>query len=1010
MRLIEFTGARRIPLVGRRELLKEAERRIGRGGVHLLYFEGGGGIGKTALLEAILEQSQRGGRADAQPTCQVAQSIIDLYHADVHTSEGLIRSIVEVLGPWSFEDTKEVLEALDVARAAGDADIAADRANALRVTFLEEFMALTEEGVVLAFDTLEMLEYEHDPFQEELGAEMPILSAGEWLFRSFLPALSGNVVLLLAGRPASLAGRLEALHEQHPRLLVEHVHLESLCEDETREYLRAIARAEGKRGDADAAARLWAYGEERGDVVHFLTGGRPILLALVADMVAQGWTLPPSFGRTLQDLQLRDLETLRQEVEQALVVRIQESPTPIGDTLRAMAWLRKGATPELLARVMELKTAEGAWDIYTATGYLDQVAQLALVKVRPGDRRIFLHDEMYALLELHVLQKCGQDEVDRIYHSIQDYYGDLIRDLERRIEQYPPMLVTIRIRLRQALVEDLHYRLRYSPPLGFAMFFWLAEEALGGRDTEMDMLLRTECLRTIGMLEASGQFAGFVPREAEIDAAVRWGMRALFLQSDPEKALGIFDQIRRRWGKEAGKLGLSWVHIQLYRAVAQIQRAYGEDWQEARTLLKGVESKTDEVLRFPAETPVVEGRQWRARILKGLALNFRGYLDRQQGRYLEAVRHYQESAMLQRRLGMAALAPTLNNLAYAMALIGQSHRARLLVDEAERLARRSGKEHMLAVTLNVRALVELYDDHHRTALHYTDRALETAADLPAFRVRGLIYLTRAKAHRYLWDSLTEAEKKCQPDFFDEALKEANQAVSLLRNSPSDRIDALLERGCIYREMARIHHLREAVEGGEDLAEKSRADFERAAVLAGAINILGQQALAWINMGWLFYYLGDLDEVEEILAQAYAPFPPEYLFPAHGPLPPMAQPDTKREATLHYWSTLGKAEMLRANIALDQALAAAGEDAYESHLKEAVDHITLSLGYDGLVADEYFDLSRAEKGLHKRILHDSLSIRALHQQAQAVAAERDLLQLTRFQEFLNRIFGPIDLWA
>ncbi len=64
MRLVEFTAARRIPMIGREDLVKEAERRIGRGGIHFLSIEGTGGTGKTTLMEAILEQSQRGGKAD----------------------------------------------------------------------------------------------------------------------------------------------------------------------------------------------------------------------------------------------------------------------------------------------------------------------------------------------------------------------------------------------------------------------------------------------------------------------------------------------------------------------------------------------------------------------------------------------------------------------------------------------------------------------------------------------------------------------------------------------------------------------------------------------------------------------------------------------------------------------------------------------------------------------------------------------------------------------------------
>jgi len=1010
MNLMEFSGARRIPLIGRQDLLKETEWYMGRGGVHLVYFEGEGGIGKTALLGAILEQSQRGGEADRLAGCRVAKEVIDLYHVDVHTAEGLIRRIVQVLGEWSFGQSQEILSNLEKARAAGDMDTASEQTKRLGAIFHDEFKALTEDGVVLAFDTLEVLEHERDPFQEELDGDMPIPSAGEWLLKYFFAALRGNIVILLAGRPGRLKQRLESAREQNPYLLLQHTVLGALSEEETRDYLRTVAQAEGNRGDADAAARLWAFSEERSGVVHLLTGGRPILLALVSDMVGHGWMLPPAFGHTLGELQQRSLEAWQREMEQALVVRIQESPTPIGDTIRALAWLRKGATPELLARVMDLKTAGGAWDVYTATGYLDQVTQLALVKVRPGDRRVFLHDEMYALLEKHILLKYSDEEKGSVYTSILEYYRNLTRDLKRRIEQLVPMAVPLHARLRHAYAEEMHYRLRHSPPMGFAMYFWLAEEALGARDTEMDMLLRTEFLRTIGLLKASDVFAGFVPLEAEVDTAVRWGMRALFLRGDPDEALSIFDEVRRRWGKESGTLGLAWTHAQLYRAVAKIKRARGKDWLEARPLLTVVEEKADEILQTPPDNEVLSGRRWQARVLKGLALNYRGYLDRQQGRYLEAVEHYQGSAMLQRRLEMAGLVLTLTNLAYAMALTGQSPHARLLAEEGERLAQRSGQGYMLALTLNVRALVELYDDHHRTALSYTDRALEAAAELPTFRTQGLIYITRAKAHRYLWDSLTEVERQREPGTFDEMLKEATQAANLLRNSPADRVEALLERGCVYREMARARFQQGRTKETKDLADKSRKDLERASTLAGAIGLVDQQALAWTNLGWLLYYTGQAEAVPEALQKATQLLPEEYLFPAKGPVPPMAQDEQKSEATLPYWSTLGKAEMLRAYLALDQALAAPDKHERESALQAAARYISLSLAYDELVADQYFDITRAAEGLHKRILHDNLSIRMLHRYAKKAADGQGLKKPTRYQEFLNRMFGPPELWV
>ncbi len=1010
MKLIEFTGARRIPLIGRRDLLHEAERRIGRGGIHLIYVEGSGGIGKTALLETILERSQRGTIADTMAGCRVAHEVIDLYHVDVHTSEGLIRRLIEVLGKWSFEKTQEVLDLLDRARVMGDMDAAGEHAGALQSVFLDEFVALTEEGVVLAFDTLEVLQHERDPFRAELDEEVPFWSASEWLFESFLPALQGNVVVLLAGRPGDLPERLEAVCNRNPYLLIRHVQLEALDAEETREYLRAVAQAEGRRGDGDAATRLWSFSEQHGDLAHLLTGGRPILLALVADRIACDWPLPAPFDQALEDLQGQGEEEWWPQVERALIAHIQDSPAPLGETMRTLGWLRMGATPELLARLMDLRTAGGELDIYSAAGYLDQAAQLALVRHRPADHRIFLHDEMYVLLQKYVLQEASDEERDRIHAIVQAYYRDLTRELEQGSDQLPPALASVQTRLRQALVEEMHYRLCYNPPMGYAMYFWLSEEALGGRDIEMDTLVRTEFLRTLAQLRESDQFLGTIVREAEVDSAVRWGMRALFVQGDAEAALRIFDRVRSRWGKEAGALRLAWAHLQLYRAAATIRQASGDDWQEVRNLLAKVLQTTDEILQAPPENPVVKSRRWRARIIKSLALNYQGYLDRQQGRYLEAVRHFQESAMLQRRLGMATLAPTLTNLSYVMALTGEYRRGRLLAEEAEDLARRKGKDHLLALTLNVRALLESYDDRHKESLRYTDQALEIASGLPSQRVRGLIFCTRARAHRYLWNSLPETERKGEPHFFDEALKEANQAVTLLRRNPADRVDALLERGCVYREIARLYHQNGKADEAQTFAQKSRKDLERAAVLAAALDLPYKQARAWTHLGWLYYHLGQIQDATEALEQAYQPFPSDYLFPNQGPRPAMADAPHQNEAALPYWSTLGQAEMLRGYLALDQALAASANSENGAQFQAAVKHITLSLAYNELVSESHSDLDRAEEGLHKRIIRDGLCIKAMHQHAQEVAKAQELAQPTRFQGFLNRLFGPADLWT
>jgi len=1008
MKLVQFAGARRVPLVGRLDLLQEAERRIGRGGIHLLYFEGSGGIGKTALLEAILERSQWGGRAETLSGYCVAHEVVDLTHADVYTPEGLIRRIMEVLGKWFFENAQGHLPALEQARLAGDVAAAGQREAALQAAFFKELAELTKLGVVLAFDTLEVLDQEHDPFQDELGDLAPVLSAARWLFESFFPALQGNILVLLAGRSRGVPPRLERLHEKYERILVRQIEVHPFDLDETREYLKAVAQAEGRRGDGDAAARLWTWAEERGDVVQTLSGGRPVLLALVAEMVARDWPLPPAFQKPLDELHRQAMEDWRPDVERALVARLHASPAPIGPTLRALAWLRKGATPELLAQLLDLRNDDGTWDLIRATGYLEQAAQLALVKVRPGDHRIFFHDEIYTLLDRYVLQQASEDERDVVYGAILAYYRDLTHHLQQGAENPTPVASSVQALLRQAHVEEMHYQLCYSPPSGFALYFWLAEEALGANDVEMDMLVRGEFLRTLTLLKETEIFLGSIPREASLDTAVRWGGRALLARNDPEAALKILELVRQRWTQDAGKVELPWAHLQLYRALARIRRASGDDWRDARDLLNGVVDAVERTLAFAPENAVIKARLWRAKVIKALALHYLGYLDGQQGRYPEAVEHLRGSAMLQRSLGLNTLVPTLTELSYAMAMTGQFHHARLMAEEAERLAQRRGQMNLLALALNVRAFVEGYDHHYQVALRYADRALEVAARLPGNRVRGLSHLARARAYRYLWNSLCESERSREAGLLDEALADATQAAGLLRADPADRVGALLERGCIYRELARWRQSQGKAQEAAEAAHKSRSDLERVTVLAGALNLPRQQSLAWTDLGWLGYYLGRTEEVEQALQQAYQPLPETYLFPAQGALPPMAE--QKQEASLPFWSALGKAEMLKANLALDRALANSTNGHHQEQLRAAAKHITLSLAYDELVADSYFELTRAEEGLHARIVRDDLDINAFHRYARQVAEDQGLSQPTRLQDFLHRMFGPADLWS
>jgi tetratricopeptide (TPR) repeat protein len=310
--------------------------------------------------------------------------------------------------------------------------------------------------------------------------------------------------------------------------------------------------------------------------------------------------------------------------------------------------------------------------------------------------------------------------------------------------------------------------------------------------------------------------------------------------------------------------------------------------------------------------------------------------------------------------------------------------------------------------------VEEYNDHHEAALRYTDRALRVARGLAVPRVLGLIYQTRARTHRYLSVCSDEEEMRrnprCDPRLLATALKEANQAVNLLKNNPPDRVAALIERGCLHRDLARRYYLLHREVEAVQSARKSRRDLERAAALAGAMDLADQYALAWVNLGWLWYYAGQIQEAQQALATGLSAIPPDYLFPVYGPQPRMAEETRRDEARLSFWSTLGNAEILRVHIALDRSRSAPDEGQRAEKVREAVRYATLSLAYNEHVARECFDIARAEEGLHTRILQDHLNVEELHRYAGQVAETQGLRQPTRFQSFLNRMFGPSDIWT
>ena len=118
-------GIIRLPeFVGRRNILDEAEGWLRSSDFRVVFLEGSYGIGKTRLLQRLLEL------AKAQPNFGGAPNrLVDFYHFSCHTAEGLAQAIVAAFEKTASEKYfgryYRSLGELEKARMAGDSGKAA---------------------------------------------------------------------------------------------------------------------------------------------------------------------------------------------------------------------------------------------------------------------------------------------------------------------------------------------------------------------------------------------------------------------------------------------------------------------------------------------------------------------------------------------------------------------------------------------------------------------------------------------------------------------------------------------------------------------------------------------------------------------------------------------------------------------------------------------------------------------------------------------------------------------
>ncbi|RMF31077.1 MAG: tetratricopeptide repeat protein, partial [Chloroflexi bacterium] len=727
--------------------------------------------------------------------------------------------------------------------------------------------------VVLALDTAEVLLYEPDPVQRSLALAPQGIEARGWLIERFLPSLR-NTVVLIAGRPGPARLR-EDLQAALGERLIERT-LGPLEEPDSLDYFQTVAQAARKRGSEMVAARLEAIPEETRRVIHLYTEGRPILLALTIDYLAVADRLLPEVQTPLEEARAMSPDQLRQvreRLEREIVRAIQETGRRADEAIRALAWTRRGMEARLLARLLETTEEE-------AEQLLKELRPLSFVKIRPADNRVFLQDEMYALLERHVLRRLPEARARWVYDTILQFYDEEIekarRDLQR-LQAAPEapldQLERTRVRLQNAIAERVHYALRRDPERGFEAYYRAAEETFIAYHRALDMQLRAELLEFLE--QAPEEAKAIIADRATWDLGVRWIKRSIVFARYDE-AVQIAIRLRAEAADLMERLGpVAEAELSVWEGWA---RAYaGQDLDLAEDRLRAA---IEALVRLQPRTPF-EREQRRALLAR--AHNNLGYLLRVRGRFREAAEQYRRALPLWRALGPdfeSEAANTLNNLAWALAEAGKFGQALRFCRDALELRRRLGPRYPIALSLNTLAMIQIRNDQPDQAADLARQALTIFYDLENWRGIGLASRALAEAlRRKAWIPYRYTPE-AQEELLKEARRLADEAVAVFTHRVEERsrlIESLIELGCIYRDWIRVHPLASTLEATdrEEMALRAERTLQRAADEAGE-TFPHLRVDAQVNLAWLYFYAGRPEKAEEAVETVFQSLPADFF--------------------------------------------------------------------------------------------------------------------------------------
>ena len=383
--------------------------------------------------------------------------IIDLYHIDIHSHLGIEDAIVAGLDSDNqyFRSYREKAKEY---QQKHDAKLQLESAKRLREEVEKAFksdieaMARSSRKLVLCFDTFERIQFAESVVDEAAARHAPNLWLRSWLIKTL--SQIPNLLIVLAGRPRQPETAQTTLIEAMRRDFGGHfeaITLPPLTRDETELFIKALP-------DGEKVLPVQYH-----EVVYWVTGGKPIFLHLVIDLLRTLARNPGEIldmfakwhedtGATADRARLRPAQD---EIQTQILNSLYNDAGQLGGYLSRMALMPKGVDQEILVATLGLPRDE-AKTLLTAVRPLSFIKEY---KPRLGEHsgensRVFLHDEMYQLLTWpKAIPTIRHDERD-VARRLADYLGKQIEAQEDRFRQLSPLeRPLLRQRIQQLQIE-----------------------------------------------------------------------------------------------------------------------------------------------------------------------------------------------------------------------------------------------------------------------------------------------------------------------------------------------------------------------------------------------------------------------------------------------------------------------------------------------------------------------------------------------------------------------------